>query len=56
MVVPHALDLLCRYDLGDYHAENETWTTINKRATIDHGPNDNWMAGQFAGDRFMNIG
>ena len=26
------------------------------RATIDSGPDANWMAGQFAGDRFMNLG
>ena len=44
------------YDLGNYHPGNETWTTVKAKATIDHGPNDNWMAGQFAGDRFMNIG
>ena len=44
------------YNLGNYHAANETWTTVNKRAIIDYGPNDNWMAGQFAGGRFMNIG
>ena len=25
-------------------------------ASIDSGPDANWMTGQFAGDRFMNIG
>jgi hypothetical protein len=46
-----------RYALGDYHAANETWTTtVPAQATIDSGPDANWMAGQFAGDRFMNIG
>ena len=44
------------YALGDYDRENETWTTVNKGATIDHGPDAAWMAGQFAGERFMNIG
>lgn len=44
------------YALGDYHPENETWTTVDPAATIDHGPDNSWMAGQFAGDRFMNIG
>ena len=44
------------YALGDYHRENETWATVNKAATIDYGPDASWMAGQFAGERFMNIG
>jgi len=45
-----------RYALGEYHMENETWTTKVDGAVIDYGPDDNWMAGQFAGDRFLNIG
>jgi hypothetical protein len=45
-----------KYVLGTYHKDNETWTTINDGETIDNGPDDNWMVGQFAGDRFMNIG
>lgn len=44
------------YALGEYHRLNETWTTVNKGAVIDHGPDAAWMVGQFAGDRFMNIG
>jgi hypothetical protein len=45
-----------KYDLGAYHTANESWTTLGPPATIDSGPNANWMVGQFAGDRFMNIG
>ena len=44
------------YALGAYHRQNETWTTLNAAAVIDHGPDAAWMAGQFAGERFMNIG
>lgn len=44
------------YDLGSYDEANENWTTIVKRVNIDHGPDTNWEGGQFAGDRFMNIG
>ena len=44
------------YALGEYHRDNETWTTIKAAAIIDHGPDAAWMAGQFAGERFMNIG
>merc|ERR1712166_98964 len=45
-----------RYDLGTYNQANETWTTTVSGSTIDSGPNANWMVGQFAGKRFMNIG
>jgi sucrose-6-phosphate hydrolase SacC (GH32 family) len=45
-----------KYALGSYNRENESWSTINSGATIDYGPDDNWMVGQFAGNRFMNIG
>ena len=44
------------YALGDYHPENETWTTVDPSVTIDYGPDSAWEAGQFAGGRFMNIG
>ena len=44
------------FALGEYDRQNETWTTVNGAAVIDHGPDAAWMAGQFAGERFMNIG
>jgi hypothetical protein len=44
------------YALGNYHPENETWTTLVSRSNIDAGPDAQYMVGQFAGDRFMNIG
>jgi len=55
-----------RYDLGNYFPANETWavdrdprpayTSSTSTGVIDSGPDANWMVGQFAGDRFMNIG
>lgn len=45
-----------RYTLGDYNSTNESWTSLVQEVTIEYGPNDNWMVGQFAGNRFMNIG
>jgi sucrose-6-phosphate hydrolase SacC (GH32 family) len=44
------------YAIGDYHRENETWTTVQRASIIDHGPDASWMVGQFAGGRFLNIG
>jgi len=44
------------YQLGNYHPENESWTMVNKTIIIDNGPNTAWEVGQFAGNRFMNIG
>ena len=29
---------------------------VKNGATIDNGPDDNWMVGQFMAERFMNIG
>ena len=46
-----------KFALGEYYPGNETWvTTGTNAALIDAGPDSNWMVGQFAGKRFMNIG
>ena len=45
-----------RYQLGNYDEKSETWTSVGPISVIDSGPDAKWMAGQFAGDRFMNIG
>ena len=44
------------YALGEYDQANESWTTVIPAATIDHGPDSAWMAGQFAGGRFVTRG
>lgn len=44
------------YALGFYDANNESWSQFSANVRTDWGPNAYWMTGQFAGDRFMNIG
>jgi hypothetical protein len=44
-----------QWSLGKYNPTNESYDRMVD-ASIDNGPNANWMTGQFAGDRFMNIG